>query len=132
MTGFNRIGAVTVKGRQVIARAGVSAVMSYVNLYGSGASPRVALMHIAHSRLPAPAGMTYHMTSLSGVGEGALLVAAMWKATRSLPTSYGDTIYFSRGRYLGVVSTAWYRTSPSLSDTERLAFLMDVHFKAAG
>lgn len=128
---FTRNGSLSSKAGKFAATPGPASVTSYVNVYKNGSGPTAALNLARRYKVKKIAGLTYHISSLGGVGDQAVLATTTYKLSSQFPTTYGVTIFFRRGRYLGVVSVSWYGKA-STAQTMQLAKVMDGRFQVAG
>jgi hypothetical protein len=121
----------TVKGKKVTAKPGVSLVLSGVNEYQSAGFAHRALSLTEHSKAKLPKGTTEHVAPLPGVGESGSILSVHTVVAGIPPT---DSVYigFQRGRYTAIVDVAAYGGKPNGNTILGLARLMDARIRSKG
>ncbi len=122
---------VSVSGKKVTARPGVSLVLSGLNQYQSAAYAHRAMSITAQSKAKLPKGTTEHIAPLSGVGDAAVILA-VHAAMTGLPSTDSVYIAFQRGKYTAVVDVAAYGGKPDGKKVLALAHLLDARIRAKG
>jgi hypothetical protein len=113
-----------VHGQKVTVSPGVNTVASGVNLYKAAQYARAALTYAMHARVRQQKGLTVQQSSLTRVGEAALLEVTRTVAT-GIPPLYSVVIAFLRGRYTASVDVSAYSSKPTTSSALNLARLID-------
>jgi hypothetical protein len=118
-------GRVTGYETEFVGRGrGIFNVVSIVNVYKASSDAQRALTIAAHAK--PQTGLTSSISSMSGVGSGAVIEKLDSPATSSV------TIGFQRGRYTAAVAVGALGSKVAVSTVVTLAKLMDGRIKAHG
>ena len=122
---------VSVSGKKVTAKPGVSLVLSGLNQYQNASYAHRAMSMTEQSKAKLPKGTTERVAPLSGVGDAAVILSVHAAVTGLPPT---DSVYiaFQRGKYTAVVDVAAYGGKPDSKKVLSLAHLLDARIRARG
>jgi hypothetical protein len=122
---------ITVQGKRVTAKPGVSLILAAVNEYQNTAYAQRAVNLTEHSKGKPPKGTTERLAPLSGVGDSGVILSVHTTLV-GIPSTDSVYVDFQRGKYTAVIDVAAYGGKPNGNTILSLAHLVDARIRSTG
>ncbi|HEX8917964.1 MAG TPA: hypothetical protein VF898_05650 [Chloroflexota bacterium] len=109
---------------------GLGSVAGAVNAYRNRVGPTLVVRDALHYRISNPAGLSYRITALNGVGDAAALHRYTSIQPHGIPTAYDAIVVFRRGNYTASLNFSSYKTL-NLGQAIQVARMVDNRIKQA-